>query len=110
MEGVVKRIKNRFGLRTPCLNLTLESKPYPRLYLTSTLESDGKEGIYKKDILMFGSLRAIVKGNDIFELTCPYSKKKYTFENFEAKKWADAIMLIIIDIKSHEENFDQFLS
>jgi hypothetical protein len=90
--------------------MILESKPYPRLYLTSTMESDGKEGIYKKDILLYGSLKAYAKGNDIFEISCPYSKKKYTFDNYEAKKWAEAIMLIIIDIRSHEENFDQYLS
>ncbi len=110
MQGVVKRIKNRFGLRTPCLNLILESKPYPRLYITSTMESDSKEGIYKKDILLYGALKAHAKTNDIFEISCPYSKKKYTFDNFEAKKWAEAIMLVIIDIRSHEENFDQYLS
>ena len=90
--------------------MILESKPYPRLYLTSTMESDSKEGIYKKDILLYGALKAIAKTNDIFEITCPYSKKKYTFDNFEARKWAENIMLIIIDIRSHEENFDQFLS
>ena len=88
------------------MNLILESKPYPRLYITSTMESDGKEGIYKKDILLYGALKANTKGNDIFEIICPYSKKKYTFENFEAQKWAEAIRLVVLDIRSHEENFD----
>jgi hypothetical protein len=65
MHGVVKRIKNKLvGTKTPCLNLTLESKPYPRLYLTSTQESHGKEGIYKKDILMFSALKAVAKRAD----------------------------------------------
>ena len=99
-------VKGRFGTRGPCLNLILESKPYPRLYLTSTNESGGTEGSYKKDILLYGSLKAVAKSNDVFELVCPYSKKKYIFDNYQARKWADAIMLLIIDIKSHEENSD----
>jgi len=74
------------------------------------MESDSKEGIYKKDILLYGALKAHAKNDDVFEISCPYSKKKYTFDNFEAKKWAEAIMGIIIDIRSHEENFDQYLS
>jgi len=37
----------------------LENKPYPRLYLTSSEEGDGIKEIYKKDILLYGSLKAI---------------------------------------------------
>ena len=70
------------------------------------MESDGKEGIYKKDILLYGALKANTKSNDIFEILCPYSKKKYIFENFEAQKWAEAIRHAVLDIRSHEENFD----
>lgn len=111
MHGVVKRIKNKLvGTKTPCLNLTLESKPYPRLYLTSTQESHGKEGIYKKDILMFSALKAVAKRADQFEIFCPYSKKMYTFENYESKKWAEEIMRIILEIRTHEEDFDKYLS
>lgn len=61
MEGVVKRVTSVFGFNSPCLNLILQSKPYPRLYITSTLDSDGREGIYKKDILLYGSLKVTLK-------------------------------------------------
>ena len=104
MEGTVKQVKRLFGPRSPCLNLILESKPYPRLYITSTNESEGTEGVYKKDILLYGSLKAVAKSNDLFEITCPYSKKKYIFENYQARDWVKEIMKLIIDIKSHEEN------
>ena len=61
MEGVVKRVKGAFSLRSPCLNMILQAHPYPRLLITSTLDSDGKEGIYKKDIFLFGSLKVTLK-------------------------------------------------
>jgi len=110
MEGVVKRIKNRFGVRTPCYNLILESKPYPRLYITSTEESDSREGLYKKDILLYSALKATKKSKDIFEISCPYTKKKYQFENYEPDKWVDAIKRIVGDIKFAEESFDHYLN
>lgn len=66
-------------MRSPCLNLILQSLPYPRLWITSTLDSDGKEGIYKKDILLYGALKVTLRNQQTFEIFCPYSKKKYTF-------------------------------
>ena len=85
MEGVVKRVTSVFGFNSPCLNLILQSQPYPRLYITSTLDSDGKEGIYKKDILLYGSLKVTLKGSQQFEIFCPYSKKKYQFNSTHAQ-------------------------
>jgi hypothetical protein len=84
MEGVVKRVTNVFSMRQPCLNLLLQALPYPRLWITSTLDSDGKEGIYKKDILLYASLKVTLKSPQQFEIYCPYSKKKYVFNTHNA--------------------------
>lgn len=41
------------------------------------MDSDGQEGLYKKDILMYGALQVKKKNANTFEIYCPYSKKKY---------------------------------
>lgn len=79
MKGVVKRVTSVFQTQKPCLNLNLQSKPYPRLWITSTMESDGKEGIYKKDILLYSDLKVTSRKASEFEIFCTYTKKKYNF-------------------------------
>lgn len=86
MQSVVKRVTNLFR-STPCLNLILQSQPYPRLWIESTMESDQKEGDYKKDILLYGDLKVKLKNAQTFEIICPYSKKTYTFNTAQAKQW-----------------------
>jgi len=55
---------------------------------------------------MYGALKVILKSAQVFEIFCPYSKKKYTFEAFNAEAWMQSINRIILDIRAHEENFD----
>ena len=66
MQGVVKRVTSMFQTDKPCLNLNLQAKPYPRLWITSTQESDGKEGIYKKDILLYSDLKVTSSNTSTF--------------------------------------------
>jgi hypothetical protein len=61
------------------LNLILQKKPYARLWLTSTIESDNKENIYKKDIILYPNMKVAAKDKEMFEIICPVSKKKYQF-------------------------------
>lgn len=48
------------------------------------MDSDQQEGKYKKDILMYGALQVKLKNLNTFEIFCPYSKKKYSFESANA--------------------------
>ena len=50
------------------------------------------------------------KSKDVFDIICPYSKKKYTFETSYAGEWVEAIKRVIMDIKLHEENSENYLS
>jgi hypothetical protein len=98
LEGVVKRVGKIFKFNPPCLNLILQSHPFPRLFITSTLDSDGREGIYKKDILLYGAMSVALKNPTTFELLCPYSKKKYAFTCENARQWHDELTKSILSI------------
>lgn len=55
----------------------LQKKPYARLWLTSTMESDNKEDMYKKDIILYPNMKVAAKDKDLFEIMCPISRKRY---------------------------------
>ncbi len=76
MNTVVKRKRGTFQ-KGPCLNLILQKKPYARLWLTSTIESDNKDNLYKKDIILYPYMKVAAKDKELFEINCPISKKKY---------------------------------
>ncbi len=62
--------------------------------------------------MLYGSIKAAMrdKSKDVFDIICPYSKKKYTFETSYASEWVEAIKRVIMDIKLHEENSENYLS
>ena len=76
LDSVVKRKRGTFA-RGPCMNLLLQKLPYARLWLTSTVDSDGKEDMYKKDIVIYPTMKVSAKDKELFEIICPVSKKKY---------------------------------
>lgn len=104
--GVVKRVTSLLQKDKPCLNMFLQSKPYPRLWLESTIDSDGREGIYKKDILLYGELKVSCLDKDNFQIFCPYSQKKYKYRTAEANDWYSHISNMVLQIKIEQENFD----
>jgi hypothetical protein len=108
IESVVK-LKQGLLWKDPCLNLKLQLKPYPRLWMTSTLESDNKENIYKGDILLFPNLKISLKAKECFEIFCPSSREKYIFTTAFATKWVNELNQIMISARLNEENHDHFL-
>jgi len=67
-EGVVQKQPKSFTARAPCRNLILTKEP--RLYFTSTLTSDGREGLYKSDILLYSNLQVKQLKKEVFEIKC----------------------------------------
>ena len=55
-ESVVK-IRGKLFTKDLCYNMKLAKEPHPRLWVTSTMQSDNKENIYKFDILMYPNLK-----------------------------------------------------
>jgi len=50
----------------------------PRLYFTSTLDVDGKEGMYLSDIILFSDLKVTTNRNkDVLLIHCPNSLFTY---------------------------------
>lgn len=80
----------------------------PRLYFTSTLDSDGKEGMYKSDIMLFSNLKVFAKTNDVLTIHCPNSGRLYTFNTSDAKLWCDKIKKVVLTRKVEEETVDDF--
>jgi len=60
------------------------------------MDSDGVEGLYKKDILMYGALKVTLKNQQTFEIFCPYSKNKYTFSSVQAQAWHKEINQLVM--------------
>ena len=85
-KKLMKREKTR--------NLVLTNQP--RLYITGTLESDGKDGIYKYDILLFSNLKILARNGNL-EINCPNSKKRMVFMTEEATEWKKAITKVLLD-------------
>lgn len=80
----------------------------PRLYFTSTLDSDGKEGMYKSDIMLFSNLKVSAKTNDVLTIVCPNSGRTYTFNTSDAKLWSEKIKKVVLTRKVEEETVDDF--
>ncbi len=91
------------------MNLILQKKPYARLWLTSTIESDNKENIYKKDIILYPNMKVAAKDKEMFEIICPVSKKKYQFITSVADQWVKELRAILIEKNHYVENQDEFL-
>ena len=96
-EGVVKKKPKSGGFlnkRAPCRNMILTNQP--RLYFTSTLESDGKDGMYKSDIMLFSNLKVSAPSSDVLEIKCVNSGRTYTFNTAEAKLWSEKIKKVVL--------------
>ena len=63
-QGVVKKKKSGMMANSPCRNMILTNQP--RLYFTSTLDSDGTEDVYKGDILLYDKVQVIRKSKTEF--------------------------------------------
>ena len=80
----------------------------PRLYFTSTLDSDGKEGMYKSDIMLFSNLKVVAKSNEVLQIYCPSSARTYVFNTADAKIWHQKIAKVVLSRKMEEETVDDF--
>ena len=70
----------------------------PRLYFTSTLDSDGKEGMYKSDIMLFSNLKVGAKTGDVLNIHCPNSGKTYVLNTSDAKTWSQKINKVLSQV------------
>jgi len=105
-QGVVKKPAGRMFKRAPCRNMILTNQP--RLYFTSTLDSDGKEGMYKSDIMLFSNLKVAAKSGDVLNIHCPNSGKTYVLNTSDAKTWSQKINKVLYTRRIEEEIVDDF--
>ena len=81
----------------------------PRLYFTSTLESDGMEGRYKSDIMLFSNLKVSCnKTGDTLYIHCQNARKTYEFKTKDALKWSQKINKVLYTRKIEEEILNDF--
>ena len=93
-QGVVKQKPKKAFKSAKCRNLILTNQP--RLYLTTTLESDGKDGLYRSDILLFSNLKILARRGNL-EITCPNSKKQMIFQTEDSSEWKKRITKVLLD-------------
>ena len=101
-KGVVKVKNKKYLQKAKCRNLVLTNQP--RLYLTTTLESDGKDGLYRSDILLFSNLRIQArKGN--LEIFCQFSQKNMVFQTEDAAEWKKQITKVLLDNEFEDSSY-----
>ena len=100
-SGVVKVKSKKAFKSAKCRNLVLTNQP--RLYLTTTLESDGKDGLYRSDILLFSNLKILARRGNL-EITCPNSKRVMIFQTEDASEWKKSITKLLLDNEFNSED------
>lgn len=76
-------------------NMVLTNQP--RLYFTSTKESDGKDGLYRSDILLFSDLTVSSRKQGVLDIVCPISGKTMQYQTEKAKQWVAHIEKVLLE-------------